>query len=191
MPALSELIELARVVARSGGIYASHIRNEEDGLLEAIDEAIAIGKSAGVPVHISHLKANGKANWGKAALAVERIVAARERGQVVTGRPVSLCRFEHQARPDGGSPLGDPRRWRRVCPAGRNVRPRSPAPRRDPARARSPRGRSRHPDRPLSAHARAGSGATWSPSPATRGPRRWRSCSISSVTAARRRSASG
>jgi|GEM_PF-15101 len=80
----AELTELARVVAGSGGIYASHIRDEEDGLLEAIDEAIAIGKSAGVPVHISHLKTNGQANWGKAALALEQIVAARQAGQVVT-----------------------------------------------------------------------------------------------------------
>ena len=80
----AELTELARVVAGSGGIYASHIRDEEDGLLEAIDEAIAIGKSASVPVHISHLKANGKANWGKAASALERIAAARSAGQPVT-----------------------------------------------------------------------------------------------------------
>jgi predicted amidohydrolase YtcJ len=79
-----ELVELSRVVARSGGIYASHIRNEEDGLLEAIDEAITIGKSATLPVHISHLKANGRSNWGKAALALERIVAARSSGQIVT-----------------------------------------------------------------------------------------------------------
>ena len=64
----AELSDLARIVAGSGGIYASHIRNEEEGLLESIDEAIAIGKSAGVPVHISHLKANGRSNWGKAVI---------------------------------------------------------------------------------------------------------------------------
>jgi predicted amidohydrolase YtcJ len=81
---MSELIELAKVVAGSGGFYASHIRDEEGGLLEAIDEAIAIGKSAGLPVHISHLKANGQANWGKAVLALERIKTARQSGQVVT-----------------------------------------------------------------------------------------------------------
>src|SRR5205823_13564681 len=80
----AELIELARVVRRHGGIYASHIRNEEAGLLEAIDEAVAVGKGAGVPVHISHLKANGKANWGRAGSALERITAARAAGQVVT-----------------------------------------------------------------------------------------------------------
>ncbi|MGC8641641.1 MAG: N-acyl-D-amino-acid deacylase family protein [Isosphaeraceae bacterium] len=79
-----ELIELSRVVARSGGFYASHIRSEEEGLPQAIDEAIAIGKGAGLPVHISHLKANGRANWGKAETVVERIIAARRAGQVVT-----------------------------------------------------------------------------------------------------------
>ncbi|HZW30299.1 MAG TPA: amidohydrolase family protein, partial [Isosphaeraceae bacterium] len=79
-----ELIELARVARRHGGLYASHIRSEEAGLLEAIDEAIAVGKGAGVPVHISHLKANGKANWGRAGSALERIIAARAAGQVVT-----------------------------------------------------------------------------------------------------------
>src|SRR5262249_22961369 len=69
----SELIELARVVSQSGGLYASHIRNEEEGLLDAIDEAISIGKAAELPVHISHLKANGRSNWGKAGSAIERI----------------------------------------------------------------------------------------------------------------------
>ena len=73
----SELIELAKIAARSGGLYASHIRSEEEGLLEAIDEAITIGKSAGLPVHVSHLKANGRANWGKAAARKSRSSAAR------------------------------------------------------------------------------------------------------------------
>jgi predicted amidohydrolase YtcJ len=80
----SELCELARVVAGAGGLYASHIRNEEDGLLQSIDEAIEIGKTAGVPVHISHLKANLRANWGKANPALASIIAARQAGQVVT-----------------------------------------------------------------------------------------------------------
>jgi predicted amidohydrolase YtcJ len=79
-----ELAALARVVARRGGIYASHIRDEEDGLIGAIDEAIAIGRASGCRVHISHLKANGRANWGKAAEALARIEAARAAGQAVT-----------------------------------------------------------------------------------------------------------
>jgi predicted amidohydrolase YtcJ len=80
----AELIELSRVVAARGGLYASHIRSEEDGLLEAIDEALAIGREANLPVHISHLKANGKTNWGKAGLAIERIEKARRAGRRVT-----------------------------------------------------------------------------------------------------------
>ena len=52
------------MAARHGGIYASHIRNEGAQLAESIDEAIAIGKGAGIPVHISHLKASGKAILG-------------------------------------------------------------------------------------------------------------------------------
>jgi predicted amidohydrolase YtcJ len=80
----SELIELSKVVRRHGGLYASHIRNEGAKLLESIDEAIAIGKAAQVPVHISHLKASGKAYWGTIGPALSRIAAARGAGQTVT-----------------------------------------------------------------------------------------------------------
>jgi predicted amidohydrolase YtcJ len=80
----AELVELSKVVARHGGIYASHIRNEEAGLLTSIDEAIMIGREAGLPVHISHLKANGKPNWGQTGPACDRIISARKEGQAVT-----------------------------------------------------------------------------------------------------------
>lgn len=79
-----ELIEVARVVARHGGIYASHIRNEGARLLESIDEAVRIGSEAGLPVHVSHLKASGKSNWGTMRLAIQRIDEARQAGHVVT-----------------------------------------------------------------------------------------------------------
>ncbi len=59
------------------------MRNEGDRLLEAIDEALAIGQAAGTPVHIFHLKAAGRANWPKMEQALARIKAARESGQVV------------------------------------------------------------------------------------------------------------
>ena len=75
-----EIAELASVVARRGGIYASHIRNEGDRLLEAIDEAIEIGERSGAPVLIHHLKASGRANWGKMDGAIARIESARARG---------------------------------------------------------------------------------------------------------------
>lgn len=79
-----EVIGLAKVVARRGGYYASHIRNEAEGLLEALDEAIAIGRASGAPVHISHLKAAGTRNWEKAEAAVAKIEAARRDGLDVT-----------------------------------------------------------------------------------------------------------
>ncbi|GIW93232.1 MAG: aminoacylase [Pirellulaceae bacterium] len=79
-----ELIALARVVARYRGIYASHIRDEGAGLLQAIDEALRIGREAGVPVHVSHIKASGKDAWGLLHVALEKIELARQAGQTVT-----------------------------------------------------------------------------------------------------------
>ncbi len=80
----AELIALAKVAARHGGIYASHIRGEGGGLLQAVDEAITIGREAGLPVQISHLKASGKANWGLVKAACQHIEAARAEGIAVT-----------------------------------------------------------------------------------------------------------
>jgi predicted amidohydrolase YtcJ len=80
----SEIIALAKIAGRHGGIYASHIRDESEKLLESIDEAIAVGDGAGLPVHISHLKASGKANWGMTAQACEKIAGARKAGKHVS-----------------------------------------------------------------------------------------------------------
>jgi len=82
--ATEELIELCRVVARHGGIYASHIRDEGNRLLEAVEEAIRIGREAGVPVQISHHKASGRANWGKVVDSLALIDRARAEGLDVT-----------------------------------------------------------------------------------------------------------
>jgi N-acyl-D-aspartate/D-glutamate deacylase len=79
-----EVVALSRVVARRGGYYATHLRNEAEGLLDSLDEAITIGRAAGVPVHVSHLKAAGWRNWHLAAAAVSRIEAARAEGLDVT-----------------------------------------------------------------------------------------------------------
>ncbi|MEM4482395.1 MAG: D-aminoacylase [Candidatus Methanomethylicia archaeon] len=79
-----EIIELAKVVAQYGGIYASHIRGEGATLLEAVKEAIRIGEEAGIPVEISHFKASGKLNWGKIRDAAKLIEEARNRGVDVT-----------------------------------------------------------------------------------------------------------
>jgi N-acyl-D-aspartate/D-glutamate deacylase len=79
-----ELVALARVAGEFGGTYYTHLRNEGDRLLEAIDEALAIGKAAGTPVHIFHLKAAGQSNWPKMEQAIARIRSARAAGQQVT-----------------------------------------------------------------------------------------------------------
>ena len=75
-----DLIALSREMAPFNGVYITHMRSEADQLLEAIDEAIRIGRGAGVPVEIYHLKAAGKRNWDKARLAVEKIADARSKG---------------------------------------------------------------------------------------------------------------
>ncbi len=75
-----ELIALAQVASKYGGIYATHMRSEGDGVLESIDEATRIGREAQIPVEIWHLKAAGKANWGKMPQIVARIDAARAAG---------------------------------------------------------------------------------------------------------------
>jgi N-acyl-D-aspartate/D-glutamate deacylase len=79
-----EIVALAKVAARHGGHYASHIRTEGIRVLTAIEEALTIGREAKLPVHISHLKASGRQAWGKAADEIALIKKARARGQKVT-----------------------------------------------------------------------------------------------------------
>lgn len=79
-----EVIGLAKAAAASNGLYASHIRNEENGAVEAINEAIAIGKAAQMPVQISHFKIGGKGNWGKSAITLGLVQQARKEGWDVT-----------------------------------------------------------------------------------------------------------
>jgi N-acyl-D-amino-acid deacylase len=80
----AELVRLARVVGRAGGVVAAHMRSEGDGLLAAIDEMLAIAEQAEVAVHLSHLKVTGRNNWGSINDALERIAEARARGLSVT-----------------------------------------------------------------------------------------------------------
>jgi N-acyl-D-amino-acid deacylase len=75
-----ELIALASVAGQYGGIYATHMRSEGDAVLESIDEAARIGREGHLPVEIWHLKAAGKANWGKMPQIVAKIDAARAAG---------------------------------------------------------------------------------------------------------------
>ena len=79
-----EVIGLAKSAATYHGVYASHIRNEENGVKDAINEAINIGKQANIPVQISHFKVSGPANWGRSKETLPLIEAARKEGYDVT-----------------------------------------------------------------------------------------------------------
>ena len=79
-----ELVALCDVVARHDGMYISHMRSEGDHFLNAVDELIEIGRRAGVHAEIYHLKAAGRNNWPKMVRAIERVEAARAKGQPVT-----------------------------------------------------------------------------------------------------------
>jgi len=78
-----ELITMAKAMAPLHGTYISHIRSEESKLLDAMDEAIRIGREGGVPVVIYHFKASGRVNWPLAGPAIAKIDAARAAGQDV------------------------------------------------------------------------------------------------------------
>ena len=75
-----ELIALASEASKFGGIYATHMRNESDSALEAIDEAVRIGREAHIPVEIWHFKIAGKANFGKMPDLIARVNKARAEG---------------------------------------------------------------------------------------------------------------
>ena len=75
-----ELIALASEAARYGGIYATHMRSEGDAEMAALEEAIRIGREAGIPVEIWHLKVAGKHNWGRMPQVIAKIEAARAAG---------------------------------------------------------------------------------------------------------------
>ncbi len=95
-----ELTALAEAAGRLGGLYLSHIRNESDGIGDALTEAITIGLQARLPVEIWHLKVAGPANWGKMPQVVARIEEARREGldikadvypYVASGTTLSAC----------------------------------------------------------------------------------------------------
>jgi N-acyl-D-amino-acid deacylase len=75
-----ELIALAGEASKSGGIYATHMRNESDAVLQAIDEAVRIGREAHIPVEIWHFKSAGKQNWGRMPQLIAKVNAARQQG---------------------------------------------------------------------------------------------------------------
>lgn len=77
-----ELIELARNIREH--IYTTHMRSEGSGLIEAIEETVKIGRESGIPVHISHIKTSGRANWHRIEKAISTIERARDEGIKVT-----------------------------------------------------------------------------------------------------------
>jgi len=79
-----ELVAAGKGAGRHGGIYASHIRDEGEGLLEAVVEAVEVSRASKVPVQISHIKAYGPAAWDKAGEAIARVQAASAEGLDVT-----------------------------------------------------------------------------------------------------------
>jgi N-acyl-D-amino-acid deacylase len=79
-----EVQTLAARAARAGAIYSTHVRNETDGVWDAVDEALAVAEATGVALHISHLKVAGRRNWGSAAELLARLDGARSRGIDVT-----------------------------------------------------------------------------------------------------------
>jgi N-acyl-D-aspartate/D-glutamate deacylase len=79
-----ELVALASEVAKHGGIYASHIRDEGDTLVESVEEVIEIARRANLPCHISHLKATKRPNWGKVRVVARVVDEARQQGLKIT-----------------------------------------------------------------------------------------------------------
>ena len=80
----NELVALAKVAAKYQGIYITHVRGESFNLFNALDEAIGIGRDAGLPVVIFHLKVGAKANWGRMPAALDQIEKANAAGTRVT-----------------------------------------------------------------------------------------------------------
>lgn len=115
-----ELIELTRAVGERRGFYFSHIRGEAESLLEAVSEAIEIGRKSGAAVQISHFKASGKENWSKSGEALDMIDRARAEGLDVyadmypyTAGSTGLVAFLPEWAQEGGKEqtlkrLGDP-----------------------------------------------------------------------------------
>jgi N-acyl-D-amino-acid deacylase len=94
-----ELIELAKVVSRYGGIYATHMRGEGDTVLDSVREAIEIGEKGWVPVEIFHLKVAGSNNWGRMPEVVALIESARARGVDINANQYPYIAANHPTLP--------------------------------------------------------------------------------------------
>ena len=79
-----EVVRLAKAAAKYNGVYATHMRDEGDSVTQAIQEALHIGREAGMPVEISHFKLSGQQNWGRSKETIPMIIQARKQGLDVT-----------------------------------------------------------------------------------------------------------
>ena len=79
-----EVIELTKIVGEYNGVYTSHVRDEDENIVESVKETIRIGEETGVPVNVGHLKVTGKNNWGLMKEVVKEIAEARARGVNIT-----------------------------------------------------------------------------------------------------------
>ena len=150
-----EIIDLARIAANAGGVYASHMRNEGTALEAAVAETIRIGAATGARVQISHLKVDSPSRWGASAKALDLIDAARARGVVVEADQYAYTaasstlgirfpawaleggRREDRRAPERPAHLGthQDRRWRHSSPsAGCPISPSPSSHRRSPIR---------------------------------------------------------
>jgi N-acyl-D-aspartate/D-glutamate deacylase len=123
---LDELVDVSKAAAPKGGLYASHLRYDGLKLREGLEEAIAIGERAGMPVHVFHVKVTGQQNFGRMREVIEVIEAARARGVRVTAdqypyvaSSTSLLATIPQWAEDGGTDklverLKDPRQRARI-----------------------------------------------------------------------------
>jgi N-acyl-D-amino-acid deacylase len=75
-----EIVALAKKAAKAGGVYATHMRDEGDSVTQAIEEALTIGREAGLPVEISHFKLSGQQNWGRSKQTLSMVEQARKQG---------------------------------------------------------------------------------------------------------------
>jgi N-acyl-D-amino-acid deacylase len=102
-----ELIVLAKVAAKHGGFYASHIRNEGENIFAALEEILAIARKAGIRVHISHIKVTGRRNWGKAPDIIGFLRKARQEGVRVTAD-----QYPYPASSTSLAAMAIPAKWR-------------------------------------------------------------------------------
>jgi N-acyl-D-amino-acid deacylase len=79
-----EVVRLAKAASKYNGVYASHMRDEGDSVIQAIEEAMHIGREAKMPVEISHFKLSGQQNWGRSKETVPLIIKARQEGLDIT-----------------------------------------------------------------------------------------------------------